>query len=276
MNGALFAEFAPVSTADWDAAIAKDLKGSDPNKLIWKTEDGFEVKPFYRFEDAPGLPAFHDFPKGWRICSEADSADAANEAMAHGAQAILVRPKGAEDLDALLVRLPLDKIEVHIRGGASLLPVVEKHAKKLRGSIDAPAQTPNVAFAIETDRLARFEPTATQAVALALAAGSEHLANGTTADRIAFDFAISANYFFEIAKLRAARLLWPRVVSAYNAGARPTVRIYAHTGEWNKTVYDPYVNMLRATTEAMSAIIGGAELLTVTAFNSAYAHPDEF
>ena len=279
MNGALFAEFPPVTTADWEAAIAKDLKGGDPKKLIWKTEDGFEAKPFYRLEDAPGLPAFPDFPKGWRISVEADSADAVNEAIARGAQAVLVRPKNAEELDALLARLPLEKVEIHIRGGAaaaSLLAVVDKHAKKLRGSIDAPSQAGNVAFAIETDRLARFEPTATQAVALALAAGSEHLANGVAADRIAFDFAIGGNYFFEIAKLRAARLLWPRVVGAYHAGARPPVRIYAHTGEWNKTVYDPYVNMLRSTTEAMSAVIGGAELVTVTAFNSAFAHPDEF
>ena len=62
----LFAEFPPVSTAEWEAAIVKDLKGKDPKSLIWKTEDGFEVKPFYRLEDSPGLPALHDFPPAGR------------------------------------------------------------------------------------------------------------------------------------------------------------------------------------------------------------------
>jgi methylmalonyl-CoA mutase len=71
-------------------------------------------------------------------------------------------------------------------------------------------------------------------------------------------------------------LLWPRVVKAYDPHARAATRIFAQTSEWNKTVYDPYVNMLRGTTEAMSAIIGGAELVTVSPFNSAFAAPDEF
>jgi methylmalonyl-CoA mutase len=111
-----------------------------------------------------------------------------------------------------------------------------------------------------------------------LALGSEHLAEAgaAIANQIAFDFPVGTNYFFEIAKLRAARLLWPSIVSAYSQTVRPEVRIFAHTGGWSKTIYDPHVNMLRATTEAMSAIIGGAELLTVTAFNSAFAAPDEF
>src|SRR5581483_12468163 len=93
MSEALFAEFPPVTTADWEAAIVRDLKGADPKKLVWKTEDGFEVKPFYRMEDAPGLPAFSDFPRAWRICSEVGSADDAAEAIARGAQAILIRLK---------------------------------------------------------------------------------------------------------------------------------------------------------------------------------------
>jgi len=93
---------------------------------------------------------------------------------------------------------------------------------------------------------------------------------------IEFVFAVGSAYFVEIAKLRAARLLWPRVVTAYDPHARPTTRIFAQTSEWNKTVYDPYVNMLRGTTEAMSAIIGGAELVTVTPFHSAFAEPDAF
>jgi methylmalonyl-CoA mutase len=286
MNGALFSEFPPVSTAEWEAAILKDLKGGDPKKLVWKTEDGFDVKPFYRMEDAPGLPAFSDFPKGWRICSEVETHEDAAEVMARGAQAILVRPKDAAALEALLARVPLHQVEVHVRAGekaAALLPVLGRHAAKLRGSIDAPPPAPGfsgdfVPFVIDGDRFAALEPTTTQELALMLAVASEYLAaaGAGIANQIAFDFPLGTNYFFEIAKLRAARLLWPAVVAAYSQTVRPATRIYAHTGGWSRTIYDAQANMLRATTETMSAVIGGAELVSVTPFNSSYAPADEF
>lgn len=283
----LFAEFPPVSTADWEAAIVKDLKGRDPKSLIWKTEDGFEVKPFYRLEDAPGLPVLRDFPTGWKICAEVTDIETALEVVARGAQAIQYWPENEDALEALLAKLPLSKVEVHIRAGgqaSSLLRVIRHFAGRVHGSLNCGPthEAVNIApdfipFVINAGRFDEIEATATQELALALAQGSEYLAElGLVSGQIAFSFPIGTNYFFEIAKLRAARLLWPRVVTAYDPHARPTTRIFAQTSEWNKTVYDPYVNMLRGTTEAMSAIIGGAELVTVTPFHAAFAAPDEF
>ena len=283
----LFAEFPPVSTAEWEAAIAKDLKGKDPKSLIWKTEDGFELKPFYRLEDAPALPALRDFPTGWKICAEVTDFETAMEVVARGAQAIQYWPENEDALEALLSRLPLTKVEVHIRADGhapSLLRVIRHFAGRVHGSLNCGPvhEAANIApyfipYVINAGRFDEIEATATQELALALAQGSEYLADlGLVADQIAFSFPIGSNYFFEIAKLRAARLLWPRVVKAYDPHARATTRIFAQTSEWNKTVYDPYVNMLRGTTEAMSAIIGGAELVTVSPFNSAFAAPDEF
>ena len=283
----LFAEFPPVSTAEWEAAIVKDLKGRDPKTLIWKTEDGFEVKPFYRLEDAPGLPALTGFPTGWRICSEVTDFETAMEVVARGAQAIQYWPENEDALEALLSKLPLTKVEVHVRAGgqaSSLLRVIRHFAGRVHGSLncgpthEAVGIAPDfIPFVINASRFDEIEATATQELALALAQGSEYLADlGLVSDQIAFSFPVGSNYFFEIAKLRAARLLWPRVVKAYDPQAKPVTRIFAQTSEWNKTAYDPYVNMLRATTEAMSAIIGGAELVTVSAFNSAFAAPDEF
>jgi methylmalonyl-CoA mutase len=283
----LFAEFPPVTTAEWEAAIAKDLKGKDPKSLIWKTEDGFEVKPFYRLEDSPGLPTLRDFPTSWKICAEVTDAGAALEAMERGAQAIQYWPENEDALEALLSKLPLSKLDVHIRADGhapTLLRVIRHFAGRLHGSLNCGPvhEAANIApdfipYVINAGRFDEIEATATQELALALAQGSEYLAElGLVAGQIAFSFPVGSNYFFEIAKLRAARLLWPRVVKAYDPHARPTTRIFAQTSEWNKTVYDPYVNMLRGTTEAMSAIIGGAELVTVSAFNSAFAAPDEF
>lgn len=69
--------------------------------------------------------------------------------------------------------------------------------------------------------------------------------------------AVSSNYFMEIAKFRAARMLWANIVAQYEPSCECAAKMFAHavTSRWNMTVYDPYVNMLRGTTEAMSAAI---------------------
>ena len=82
----------------------------------------------------------------------------------------------------------------------------------------------------------------------------------------------------EIAKLRAARLLWAKIVEAYNPKDKESAKLVAHseTNTFNKTIYDPYVNMLRTQTEAMSAALGGADSITVLPFNAIYEDTTEF
>lgn len=125
-----------------------------------------------------------------------------------------------------------------------------------------------------------------QELAFALAYANEYLSRitekGIPVDDIApnvkFNYAIGSSYFMEIAKIRAARFLWAKVVNAYGPTKAEITRTHIHsvTADWNKTLYDPYVNMLRTTTEAMSAIIGGTNSLTVKPFNAAYDTPGEF
>lgn len=76
----------------------------------------------------------------------------------------------------------------------------------------------------------------------------------------------------EIAKFRAARMLWANIVKGYNPekNCACKMQIHAETSKWNQTVYDPYVNMLRGTTEAMSAAIGGVYSLEVTPFDASF------
>ncbi|KGN82067.1 methylmalonyl-CoA mutase [Porphyromonadaceae bacterium COT-184 OH4590] len=100
----------------------------------------------------------------------------------------------------------------------------------------------------------------------------------TAAKSIKFNFGVGGNYFMEIAKFRAARMLWAKIVEAY----KPTdenaakMRIHAKTSMFNKTIYDAHVNMLRTQTEAMSAIIAGVDSLTVVPFDSTYQVSDKF
>lgn len=128
--------------------------------------------------------------------------------------------------------------------------------------------------------------SATEELAFTLASGVEYMDRLTkmdlTADRIAphmrFSFSIGSSYFIEIAKLRAARLLWACVIEEYGARNESSkkMRIDTRTSSWNKTVFDPYVNMLRGTVEAMAAAIGGSESLNVLPFDSSYNSPDVF
>lgn len=128
--------------------------------------------------------------------------------------------------------------------------------------------------------------TLVQELALSLAMASEYLlhtvAQGLSADqvvpRLKFCFAAGANYFMEIAKIRAARQLWAQITEAWQPGAKATgdMNIHCVTSMWNMTVYDPYVNMLRTTTEGMSAVLGGADSLTVLPFDAPFSQGSEF
>ncbi len=98
------------------------------------------------------------------------------------------------------------------------------------------------------------------------------------ASRIRLGFGTGSEYFMEIAKLRASRILWPVIIKGFidDNSDIPEAVIHCETTGWNKTIYDPYVNMLRTQTEAMSSVIGGADSLTVSPFNSAFSKPEEF
>lgn len=209
--------FPPVATAEWDSAIRKDLKGADYEKrLVWRTDEGVAVKPFYRAEDLAGLEALADAVPG---------------------------------------EFPL------VRGAGSARWLVQESF--------APATD-----AVRADLLHDAGATAVQEVAYAIAEGAERLARESetcaqltdTARAIPFAFAVGSTYFVEIAKLRAARLLWAQVVAAFCPEATPdaaAMHMHVRTARANKSEYDAYTNLLRVTTEAMAAVLGGCTQLTV-------------
>jgi methylmalonyl-CoA mutase len=127
--------------------------------------------------------------------------------------------------------------------------------------------------------------TIVQELGFAMASASEYLAllsdNNLAIDdagqALSFTFSIGSNYFLEIAKFRAARLLWKNLIEAY--GGDPdenTAYLHGETSRWNKTLYDPYTNMLRTSTEGMSAAIAGCDSVTVLPFDEHFRQPDTF
>lgn len=98
------------------------------------------------------------------------------------------------------------------------------------------------------------------------------------APRLSFFFGIGMNFYMEIAKLRAARLLWDRIVSEYNPKdiRSRMLRTHCQTSGWSLTEQDPYNNVVRTTIEAMAAVFGGTQSLHTNAFDEAIALPTEF
>ena len=132
---------------------------------------------------------------------------------------------------------------------------------------------------------------ATQELAYALAWGAEYMTmlteagvpNYRAANAIRFNMGIGGNYFMEIAKFRAARLLWAKIVEAYKAPIFTTalknaakMNVSAETSKFNMTIFDAYVNLLRSQTETMSAALAGVDEITVTPFDVTYERPTDF
>jgi methylmalonyl-CoA mutase len=323
----LLEEFPAISTAEWESAIARDLKGADYEKrLIWRSEEGLAVKPYYRAEDLKDLagmdaaPGEFPYRRGtrttgdWQIREEIDALDvesanrAACAAVVGGAEGIAfsgLLVERADELDVLLANL--DEIPVHFeRADERLLRLVIEWLGKGRSetrvstrvstgcnataSVEFAAKVIDdapegfVPFTIHGEAFEKAGATAVEEVGLTLAAGVDFLAamqeRGVGVERAAavleFSVGMGSPMFFQIAKLRAFRMVWARVVESFGvtrSGAR--TRIAAHTSRWNNTVYDPHMNILRATTEAMAAVLGGADSVTVAPFDACYKQPDE-
>lgn len=127
--------------------------------------------------------------------------------------------------------------------------------------------------------------SAVQELAFALATGIEYIREmlkrnisiDAAASQIRFHFSVGTQFFMEVAKLRAGRLLWSRIVDAFGGVEESQkMKVHARTSAWTKTIHDPYVNMLRSTAEAFAAVVGGAGSLHVSAFDEAIRKSDEF
>lgn len=343
----LFDQFPPVSTQEWKDKVIADLKGADfDKKLVWRTNEGFNVNPMYRAEDianlhtTDSLPGEYPYVRGtrtdnnWLVRQDIKVTDV-KEA---NAKALDILTKGVESLgfelpkdlisvenmETLLHGIELEKVELNfsscMKSTVKLAETVAAYLKKsgadlskVSGSIRfnpfkrmltkgrdfADYADEAVAVIEAVKELPLFRVLAVDAVMLnnagsfisqelgfALAWGNEWLAALTekglsvdeVANRIKFNFGISSNYFMELAKFRAARMLWAQIVKQYNPACDCACKMKAHaqTSEFNQTVFDAYVNLLRSQTETMSAALAGVDSITTTPFDKAYKEPDEF
>ena len=321
-----------------------DLKGADyEKKLVWKTNEGFKVKPFYRQEDleglktTEGLPGEYPYIRGnkkddntWyirqdvRVEEPAEANQKALDLLNKGIDSLgfHIKPKdlSAEYIATLLKDICCDCIEINFttcqRHSTQLAELLVAYFKekgydpnKLYGSINFDpigkmlqkgkdvskakelveilAEYPHFrCIGVNSLQLNNAGAYIYQELGYALAWGNEYLNRLTeagvpvnlAAKKIKFNFGISSNYFMEIAKFRAARMLWANIVKAYNPQCECACKMIAHaeTSSFNLTLFDAHVNLLRTQTEAMSAAIAGVNSITVTPFDKAYETPNDF
>lgn len=343
----LFSEFQAPTTQEWLDKIQVDLKGADFNKrLVWRTNEGFNVQPFYRREDLKNLKAVDSLPgefpyirgnkKDNNLWFVRQNIDASDLKQAHD-KALDILMKGIdslgfkipsdlvtkENIEALLDGIEPQYVELNFKTcpkkvvelahiltdiykskGADLSKCVgsiefDPIAKILKAGkpcgdkiaiasklIEALAELPNYrCITVDSLLLNNAGAYIYQELGYALAWGNEYLQQitdaGVPADevakRIKFNMGISVNYFMEIAKFRAARLLWSQIVSQYTKNEEVAkMHVCATTSTYNQTVFDSYVNLLRSQTETMSAALSNVESIVVTPFDQTYEKPTDF
>lgn len=344
-----FKDFPPISTQEWMDKINADLKGADfERKLVWRTQEGFNVRPFYRTEDLKNinhlgtLPGEFPFVRGndkemneWfvrqniKVITPKEANKKALDALNRGADSIgyildCKTEYTKEDIKDLLSGFYLEIIEVNfIHATGKVLPhfleLIEESGvdkTKVKGSfsfdpfsslncrgsfkksakqayekakmlIELTSDLPNFKVVdIKAKTFNNAGSSIVQELGFALAEGVELIDNllvqGLGIEQITtklrFHFAVGTTYFMEIAKFRAARLLWAKIVEAYKPKNHDYCKMFIHAenSAWNKTIYDPYVNMLRTQTESMSAIIGGVDSFVLKPFNDCFEESAEF
>ncbi len=168
----------------------------------------------------------------------------------------------------------------------------EQVSEKLAAVVKAAKSLPNYrVVAVNSVVLNNSGAYAAQELAYALAWGAEYMTmlteagvpNYRAANAIRFNMGIGGNYFMEIAKFRAGRLLWAKIVEAYKAPIftaalknAAKMNVSAETSRFNMTIFDAYVNLLRSQTETMSAALAGVDEITVTPFDVTYERPTDF
>ena len=312
----LFDDFSPVSAKLWKQKIQFELNGADYNEtLIWNSPEDIKVKPFYDKEDAVKKHSVAANASQFRICQNIfvfdvdKSIEKALDSINRGAESLrFTIPSENTDITKLLENLPLEQISVYFHFQFISIDFVKKIdaiAKEKKATIfcllDPIGQLAKDGNWFHTQEKNNFDTlniiaketallsfvsingglyqnagaNMVQQIAYSLAHVNEYFNRiDVISQPIVFQISVGSNYFFEIAKLRAFRILFKKIAEEY--GHNYDCHIVVTPTKRNKTIYDYNVNMLRTTTECMSAILGGADAIANLPYDVLYHKDNEF
>jgi methylmalonyl-CoA mutase len=307
----LFDEFSNVSEKQWKQKIQYDLNGADYNQLLLSHfNDDITVKPFYHLDTYSQLKLSKN-KTDFKICQSIfiDDSKIANgiaqNAIEKGAASILFKASKPFEINIVLKRIHK---ETELQFDLTFLSknfieelILKTKEYKTYLNIDLVGnlcKTGNWHHSIQKDfeifeainnKVSEHQPTVAginvsqyqnsgansiQQVAYALAHGNEYLNREIASLHINAKFSIGSNYFFEIAKLRAFRYLWNLITK--DAGIKSNLHITTIPSTRNKTLYSYNTNMIRTTSECMSAILGGSNTVCNLSYDSIFHKSNEF
>ncbi|MGB3345575.1 MAG: methylmalonyl-CoA mutase subunit beta [Aequorivita sp.] len=315
MSDFLFDGFDEVSAKQWKQKIQYDLKGLDYNEtLVWQSAEGINVKPFYHADDFPQpFQTIPGQPKSWEIAQQVfiDDEVIANgiavDSLNRGAQAIIFSADKEFDIETVFKNFPFKTASIYFNfsflsekfyreliGFLSTKKATvfynvdiigklsrsgnwfqnEKQDFEILNNIISENSSQNI-LAVDALGYQNAGANMVQQLAYALAHANEYLNRfGNNIEKLSFKLATGSNYFFEIAKIRALRKLYAALAREY--GLNENCHILSIPTKRNKTLYDYNVNLLRTTTESMSAVLGGADAVCNLAYDVLYHKSNEF
>jgi len=312
----LFEDFDPVSSKQWKQKIQFELKGADYNEtLIWNSPEDIKVKPFYHRDEFTKAADVNTKASEFEICQNIfvfdieKSVERALDTLNRGADSLrFTIESDTIDVAKLLEKLPLENMAVYFNFKFFSIDFVKKTDAILQQkkaiayyNLDPIGQLARdgnwfttkdknnfdslnlLSTAIPNSSIISIDATLyqnaganmVQQLAYSLAHVNEYFNRIPVISKpIVIEVAVGTNYFFEIAKLRALRLLFNLVAKEYNHNLE--CHLLVSPTKRNKTLYDYNVNMLRTTTECMSAILGGADAVANLPYDSLYHKDNEF
>ncbi len=312
----LFDDFNSISSKQWKQKIQFELNGADYNEtVVWNSPEDIMVKPFYHKDEFVGVASIKTKASEFRICQNIFVHDLektmirAQDSVHRGAESIRFAIEDENtDVTKLLESLPLEKISVYFHLSFISIDFVKKieaiakkenatifcnldpigqlakdgnwFATKEKNNFDTlnliSEATENLSIiSIDSGVYQNAGANMVQQIAYSLGQANEYFNTITTINKpIVFEVSVGTNYFFEIAKLRALRQLFNLIAKEYDHNL--DCHLLVSPTKRNKTLYDYNVNMLRTTTECMSAILGGADAIANLPYDALYHKDNEF
>jgi methylmalonyl-CoA mutase len=312
----LFEDLEPISSKQWKQKIQFELKGADYNEtLIWNSPEDIKVKPFYHQDEFTKAAAIKTKVSEFKICQNIfvfdieKSVERALDTLKRGAESLrFTIENDSIAIEKLLEKLPIENVSIYFNFKFFSIDFVKKinaivQQKKAIAyyNLDPIGQLAKdgnwfttkdknnfdslnlLSTAIPDSSIISINATLyqnaganmVQQLAYGLAHANEYFNRiPVISQAIVFEVNVGTNYFFEIAKLRAMRLLFNLVAKEYNHNLE--CHLLVSPTKRNKTIYDYNINMLRTTTECMSAIIGGANAIANLPYDSLYHKDNEF
>ncbi|KFF02374.1 methylmalonyl-CoA mutase subunit beta [Flavobacterium reichenbachii] len=316
MATTLFDDFNPLSSKQWKQKIQFELDGADYNEtVIWNSPEDIQVKPFYHIDEFSKAALVETKAADFKICQNIfvydvdKSIQRALNTLERGAESLRFTIQNEKtDIQKLLENLPLENRIVYFNLNfisidfVKLLDSLSIQKKSVfycnldpigyfaregnwfttsdKNNFDTidliSKSTTNLSLlSVDLGLYQNAGATITQQIAYSLAHANEYLNRVPKIPKqIVFQISVGSNYFFEIAKLRALRMLFKLIAAEYNTDLE--CHLLATPTKRNKTIYDYNVNMLRTTTECMSAILGGADAVANLPYDSLYHKDNEF